>query len=197
MAIRAFDLIAASIGLIILAPAFILIALVVRLTSPGPALFRQERVGRGGRPFSIFKFRTMRSDAELVGGQLTVGGDPRITPVGAFLRRHKIDELPQLINVVRGEMGLVGPRPEVPRYVAHYDDRQRRVLQVRPGITDPASVAFKNESAMLEAATDPEAAYVNELMPAKLDMNLAYMERRSVWTDLVVVLQTLRRIVFE
>ena len=197
MAIRAFDVLAASIGLVILAPAFALIAFVIRSTSPGPAFFRQVRIGCEGRPFSIFKFRTMRADAELVGGQLTVGADPRVTPVGAFLRRYKLDELPQLINVVRGEMGLVGPRPEVPRYVAHYDERQRRVLQVRPGITDPASVAFKDENAMLVASADPEATYLTELMPAKLEMNLVYLERRTLWTDLVVILRTLRLIALD
>ena len=197
MAIRTFDVLAASIGLVILAPAFVVIALVIRSTSPGPAFFRQVRIGCEGRPFSIFKFRTMRVDAELVGGQLTVGADPRVTRVGAFLRRHKLDELPQLFNVVRGEMGLVGPRPEVPRYVAHYDERQRRVLQVRPGITDPASVAFKDENAMLVASADPEATYLTELMPAKLEMNLAYLERRTLWTDIAVILRTLRRIALD
>jgi len=195
VAIRSFDVLAASIGLVLLAPAFALIALVIRSTSPGPAFFRQVRIGREARPFRIYKFRTMRVDAESVGGQLTVGADPRVTPFGAFLRRHKIDELPQLINVVRGDMGLVGPRPEVPRYVAHYDERQRRVLKVRPGITDPASVAFKDENAMLVASADPETTYLTELMPAKLEMNLAYLERRTLWTDLTVILQTVRRIV--
>ena len=182
-------------GLVVLAPVFVLISLVIRATSPGPAFFRQIRVGRGGRPFLIFKFRTMRADAELVGGQLTVDADPRITQVGAFLRRHKLDELPQLINVVRGDMGLVGPRPEVPRFVDRYDERQRSVLQVRPGITDPASVTFRGESEMLVASADPEAVYVNDVMPAKLEMNLAYLERRTLWTDVAVIMQTLRRLV--
>ncbi len=194
MATRAFDLVAASLGLLVLAPLFVVIALLIRLGSPGPALFRQERVGLHGRPFRIYKFRTMHQDAEAVGGQLTVGGDRRITPVGAFLRRFKIDELPQLINVVRGEMALVGPRPEVPRYVAHYDARQRAVLAVRPGITDPASIEFSAENELLQASGDPEATYLHEVMPTKLAMNLSYLERRTLRSDIGVILATLRRI---
>lgn len=195
MATRGFDLFAAGMGLLVLSPLLAIIALLIRVTSPGPALFHQQRVGRDGRPFSIYKFRTMLHDAEAVGGQLTVRGDPRITPLGAILRRFKIDELPQLVNVVKGDMALVGPRPEVPRYVARYDARQRDVLRVRPGITDPASVAFRDENRLLAASSDPERTYVEEVMPAKLAMNLEYLERRTFLSDIAVIVRTLRRIV--
>ncbi len=191
---RALDVLASSFGLIILAPLFVLVAVAIRLDSGGPVFFRQVRVGRDGRPFSILKFRTMRTDAEAVGGQLTVGADPRVTRVGAWLRRTKIDELPQLINVLRGDMALVGPRPEVPRYVALYDEQQRRVLDVRPGITDPASIAFRDEGSILANASDPEETYVHEIMPRKLAMNLAYLEHRTLTRDLGVILATLIKV---
>ena len=194
MAKRTLDLVAAAIGLLVLAPLFAVIAVVIRRDSPGPVFFRQERVGRGGSPFQIFKFRTMRTDAERQGGQLTVGADPRVTGVGRVLRKYKLDELPQLINVVLGDMSLVGPRPEVPRYVALYDERQRRVLDVRPGITDPASIAYREENALLAAAVDPEATYVREVMPAKLEMNLDYLDRRSLLTDLGIIFDTLAKL---
>jgi lipopolysaccharide/colanic/teichoic acid biosynthesis glycosyltransferase len=187
---RAFDLLAAGLGLLLLSPVFLALAVAVRLDSPGPVFFRQERVGRGGRPFRIFKFRSMRVDAEKLGGQLTVSRDPRVTRVGALLRKAKLDELPQLINVVTGDMSLVGPRPEVPRYVAKYDDRQRRVLEVRPGITDPASIEYRNENDLLDAATDPESTYLREIMPAKLELNLTYLERRSLVSDVIIILRT-------
>lgn len=194
MARRAFDLGAALLGLVVLAPVFAAVALAIASSSPGPVFFRQERVGRDGRMFRIFKFRTMRQDAEAHGAQLTVEGDPRITSVGRFLRASKIDELPQLINVVTGEMALVGPRPEVPRYVALYSDEQRRVLTVRPGITDPASIEYRDENAVLAAADDPEAAYVHEVMPHKLAINLEYLHRRTLATDIGVILSTLAKV---
>lgn len=195
MAKRLFDLSAAALGLLALSPAFLVIGLAIVLDSRGPVFFRQERVGRHGQPFRIFKFRTMRVGADRLGGQLTVAGDARITRVGAALRASKLDELPQLINVVRGEMSLVGPRPEVPRYVAMYDERQRRVLDVRPGITDPASIRYRDENSVLAAADDPEAAYVRDVMPHKLALNLAYLERRTLASDVGVILATLARIV--
>lgn len=191
---RAFDLTAASLGLLALSPLLLVVAVAIAASSPGPVFFRQERIGRHGVPFRIFKFRTMRVDAEAVGGQLTVEGDPRITGVGRFLRASKLDELPQLINVVRGEMALVGPRPEVPRYVALYDDVQRRVLDVRPGITDPASIRYRDENAVLARAEDPEAAYVEVVMPHKLELNLAYLERRTLASDVGVILATFARL---
>ena len=142
----------------------------------------------------MYKFRSMRVDAEALGGQLTVSGDTRVTRVGAFLRASKIDELPQLINVLVGEMSLVGPRPEVPRYVALYTPEQRRVLEVRPGITDPASIRYRDESAVLARAADPERAYVEEVLPHKLAINLAYLERRSLASDVGVILATFWRL---
>jgi lipopolysaccharide/colanic/teichoic acid biosynthesis glycosyltransferase len=191
---RTFDVVAASLGLLVLSPLFLVVAAAVAGSSRGPVFFRQERVGKDGRPFRIFKFRTMRHDAELVGGQLTVGGDARVTRVGALLRATKIDELPQLLNVVRGEMALVGPRPEVPRYVALYNEEQRRVLRVRPGITDPASIHYRDESAHLAAASDPETAYVREVMPHKLALNLEYLEGRTLASDVGVIFATLARL---
>jgi lipopolysaccharide/colanic/teichoic acid biosynthesis glycosyltransferase len=194
MATRAFDLFFALVGLIVLAPLMVVVALAIALTSKGPVFFQQERVGLGGRPFRIIKFRTMRVDAERLGGLLTVGHDPRITRVGAFLRASKLDELPQLINVLRGDMALVGPRPEVPRYVALYSAEQRRVLEVRPGITDPASIEYRDESALLAAAADPERWYVEEVMPHKLAINLAYLRQRTLPSDVGVIFATLARL---
>ncbi len=192
MAKRLFDLIAAGLGLALLALPGLLVALAIKLDSPGPVFFRQERVGRGGRPFRIHKFRTMRVDAERH-GQLTVGTDARITRVGAFLRAHRLDELPQLLDVVQGTMSLVGPRPEVPRYVAHYPAALKDVvLSVRPGITDPASLRFRNESAQLAAAADPEREYIDVILPAKLACAADYAAHASLWTDLGVVLRSLR-----
>ncbi|MCA6216852.1 sugar transferase [Ideonella sp. B7] len=192
MAKRLFDLIAAGLGLALLALPGLLVALAIKLDSPGPVFFRQERVGRGGRPFRIHKFRTMRVDAERH-GQLTVGADARITRVGAFLRAHRLDELPQLLDVVQGTMSLVGPRPEVPRYVAHYPVALKDVvLSVRPGITDPASLRFRNESAQLAAAADPEREYIDVILPAKLACAADYAAHASLWTDLGVVLRSLR-----
>jgi lipopolysaccharide/colanic/teichoic acid biosynthesis glycosyltransferase len=191
---RALDVLASAVGLVLLSPLFALVAVAIAVTSPGPVFFRQARVGLGGEPFRIFKFRSMRVDAEALGGQLTVRGDPRVTRVGAFLRASKIDELPQLINVLVGDMSLVGPRPEVPRYVALYTSDQQRVLEVRPGITDPASICYRDEAAVLARAEDPERAYVEEVLPHKLAINLAYLERRSLASDVGVILATLWRL---
>ena len=187
-------MLASAAGLVLLAPVFAVVALVIAATSPGPVFFRQVRVGRGGEPFRIYKFRSMRVGAEALGGQLTVRGDPRVTRVGALLRASKIDELPQLINVLVGDMSLVGPRPEVPRYVALYTPEQRRVLEVRPGITDPASIRYRDESAVLARAADPERAYVEEVLPHKLAINLAYLDRRSLASDVGVILATVWRL---
>jgi lipopolysaccharide/colanic/teichoic acid biosynthesis glycosyltransferase len=162
------------------------------LTAAGPALFRQERVGQHGRPFRIHKFRTMAADAPARGLALTVGADPRITRVGAWLRRTRLDELPQLLDVLLGRMSLVGPRPEVPRYVEQYPPALReRVLAVRPGLTDPASLQFIDESALLAAAADPEREYVQRILPAKLQAAADYAERATLLTDLQVLWRTL------
>jgi lipopolysaccharide/colanic/teichoic acid biosynthesis glycosyltransferase len=190
---RLFDLIVATLGLALLALPGFLVALAIRLDSPGPVFFRQERVGRGGRVFRIHKLRTMRADAERLGGPLTVGADPRVTRIGAFLRAHRLDELPQLIDVLRGDMSLVGPRPEVPRYVALYPPALReQVLAVRPGITDPASLAFRGEARQLAAAADPEREYVEVILPNKLALAADYAAHATLWTDLGVVARSLR-----
>ncbi len=191
---RVFDAAVAGLGLLISSPVLLVAAVAIRLDSPGPAIFRQKRVGLNGAPFEILKFRTMRVDAEKVGAQLTVGADPRITNVGAFLRAWKIDELPQLANVVKGEMALVGPRPEVPRYVELYTPEQRRVLSVRPGITDPASIEFRNESELMAEQPDPERYYREVIMPRKVQLNLDYLARRSLGTDLGILFATAKAV---
>ena len=197
MAKRAFDLVVASLALMLLAPLFALIALAIKLDSPGPVFFRQERVGRHGVPFRIHKFRTMVVDAPTRGPQITVGRDPRITRVGAFLRDTKLDELAQLIDVLQGTMSLVGPRPEVPQYVARYTPEQRaKILSVRPGITDPASLEYRRESELLARAADPERAYVEQIMPAKLRQAERYVDEATLWTDLRVLARTLRILLF-
>jgi len=190
---RLFDLMVAGMGLLLLSPLLLVIALWIKLDSPGPVFFRQQRVGRFGAPFRIHKFRSMSGDAPLAGPQLTVGADPRITRAGAFLRRSKLDELPQLIDVLAGTMSLVGPRPEVPRYVAMYPAELRaKVLSVRPGITDPASIAYRDENTLLAGAADPERVYVEQVMPAKLRFAAQYVDRMSLWNDVRLIGATLR-----
>ena len=196
MSKRLFDWVMSSLGLLALGPLLILIALAVKLDSPGPVFFRQERVGRFGVPFRIRKFRTMRHDPAGNGLQITVGADRRITRVGQFLRASKLDELPQLIDVWQGTMSLVGPRPEVPRYVAHYPAALRdKVLSVRPGITDIASIEYRDESAVLARAADPERAYIDEVLPHKLALAASYVDQASVWLDIRLILRTLGAIV--
>lgn len=192
---RVFDLVFAIPGLICLSPFFLLAALWVKADSSGPVFFRQERVGMLGRPFRIYKFRTMCSDAEAKGRQLTVGDDPRITESGFFLRRYKLDELPQLINVILGDMSLVGPRPEVPKYVTCYPPEVREVvLSVRPGITDYASIEYRDENSLLAGAVDPEQVYIDEILPVKLDYYRKYVMERSLLLDFKLILLTLKKI---
>ena len=191
MAKRLFDLLVASAALLLLLPLLLLVAVLVKLDSPGPVFFRQQRVGRGGVPFSIHKFRTMQMDAPLRGPPLTVGVDPRITRSGTWLRRTRVDELPQFIDVLQGSMSLVGPRPEVPRYVAFYPPQLRaRVLAVRPGITDPASLDFIDEAALLARAADPEREYIENILPQKLQRAADYAESASLRSDLAVLGRT-------
>lgn len=187
---RIFDLLVSALGLIILSPIFALIALLIRLMSPGPVFYRARRVGQGGREFTLYKFRSMVADADRRGPGITAAGDPRVTPVGRVLRRTKLDELPQLWNVLRGDMSLVGPRPEDPRYVALYTPAQRRVLDVRPGITSLASIEYRNEEAVLHGP-DWEQRYIHEVMPAKLAIDLRYVQRATLFTDLLIILRTL------
>jgi lipopolysaccharide/colanic/teichoic acid biosynthesis glycosyltransferase len=187
---RLFDIALSALGLLLLAPLLLLVALWVKLDSPGPVLFRQQRVGRFGRPFLIHKFRTMRVDE--AGPQITVGADPRITRSGRRLRASKLDELPQLWDVLRGAMSLVGPRPELPRYVALYPAELREiVLSVRPGITDLASLEFRHESELLARAADPEREYVDVVMPKKLALARRYVETASLVQDLRIIWRTL------
>jgi lipopolysaccharide/colanic/teichoic acid biosynthesis glycosyltransferase len=192
---RSFDVVASAVGLLLLAPLLALIALAIKATSRGPVFFRQERVGRNFQLFRIYKFRTMVVDAPRLGGQITAGHDPRITSIGHLLRQTKLDELPQLINVLKGEMSLVGPRPEVPKYVEMFRQQFVEVLSVRPGITDLASVKYRDESAILGAAPDPETAYVERVLPDKLALATEYVRQASFWFDVRLILATLWKIV--
>jgi lipopolysaccharide/colanic/teichoic acid biosynthesis glycosyltransferase len=191
MSKRLFDLFWATVGLLLLWPVFLVVAVLIKLEDRGPVFFRQVRVGWKGQSFRMWKFRTMVVDAERLGRAITVGRDPRITRVGHWLRATKVDELPQLLNVWLGEMSLVGPRPEVQKYVNLYTEDQRRVLELRPGITDLASVKYRRESEVLAAADDPDRAYVEEIMPEKIQINLEYAAQASLWGDFRVILMTL------
>lgn len=187
---RLLDGVAAGVGLLLLSPVFLIIAILIKLDSPGPVFYRAERVGEGGELFHLFKFRSMVAGANRAGPGITVAGDNRITPVGRVLRNYKLDELPQLLNVLRGEMSLVGPRPEDPRYVAHYTKEQYRVLSVRPGMTGVAALAYRNEEQALDQ-DDWEKRYLEEIMPHKLALDLAYLRQRTFLSDLKVIWRTL------
>lgn len=191
---RLIDIVLSLLGIILLSPFIIIIALIIKLTSKGPILFMQERIGYKGKSFKIFKFRTMIADAEKVGKQITVHGDSRITRIGKILRKLKLDELPQLFNVLIGDMSLVGPRPEVKKYVNMYTAEQREVLAVRPGITDFASIEFSNENEILGMSNNPEETYINEIMPVKLKLNLKYINGMSFLTDLKLIYLTLEKV---
>ena len=191
---RVFDIVAALLGLLILSPFAVVIALLIKLDSSGPVFFRQERMGRGFRPFFIYKFRTMLQDAPLNGSGVTFAGDPRITLVGRFLRKTKIDELPQLINVVRGEMSLVGPRPEGRQYVELLREEYEEILKIRPGITDLASLEYRDEEAVLGQSENPEAHYLRWVLPDKIRLAKEYMRRSSFFFDLALILKTLPKL---
>ena len=191
---RLFDIIFSFIGLIICSPVFIMLGIAICLDSPGGIFFKQQRVGKNGKLFSIYKFRSMRTGSDKK-GQLTVGSnDRRITKTGRFIRKYKLDELPQLINVLIGNMSVVGPRPEVPKYVSMYSDEQRKVLQVKPGITDYASIEYANENDLLASSTDPENTYINEIMPDKLALNRKYIQEKGLVSDLKIILKTIIRL---
>jgi lipopolysaccharide/colanic/teichoic acid biosynthesis glycosyltransferase len=185
---RLLDVVASTAGLLLFSPLFAILAIAVKISSPGPAFHRGERIGLGGKPFILYKFRSMRMAES--GPAITRAGDPRITRVGHFLRRTKLDELPQLINVLAGDMSLTGPRPEAPRYVEMYDAEQRRILSVRPGITSPASLLYRSEEEQL-MGPDWERLYVKTIMPAKLRIDLEYIERRTLASDLRVIGRTI------
>ncbi len=193
---RLFDIVAAAVLALVLAPVMLLIAALVRLDCPGPVLFRQVRVGRRLRPFQIFKFRTMVVEAERNGPGITIGRDPRVTRVGRILRRFDLDELPSLLNVLRGDMSIVGPRPEVPEYLPYYTEEQRQVFSVRPGLTDLGTLAFRNEAAYL-VSDDPQRVYVQEILPRKLALNLEYVKNRSFLLDLRLIFRTLIKILMQ
>lgn len=188
---RFFDIVVSLLGILITSPILLVVSVLIKLTSKGPVFYKQERIGKGEKPFFILKFRTMVVNADQQGLKITVGGDKRITGVGKFLRKSKLDELPQLFNVFVGQMSLVGPRPEVAEYVSLYNEEQRKVLSVRPGITDYASVCFRNENEILAEAEDPQKEYIEHIMPLKLRYNAKYIEEMSVWTDLKLIFLTL------
>ena len=192
--IRFFDFFASLLGIVLLSPVFILISLAIIISSGFPVFFKQERIGYKGKKFYLLKYRTMREDSHKK-GLLTVGSsDSRITPVGLILRKYKLDELPQLFNVLKGEMALVGPRPEVEKYVLLYTDEQRRVLDVKPGITDLASIEYINETDLLAASSDPEKTYIEEVMPDKIRINLEYVDQRSFLKNIRVILMTFAKV---
>lgn len=194
---RLFDIVASGCGLLVLSPLLIVVAIWIKLDSKGPVFFRQVRVGRYNKDFRIFKFRSMRVGSDK-GSQITVGGhDSRITRSGYFIRKTKIDELPQLINVFVGDMSLVGPRPEVRHYVNMWAPEQMHVLDVRPGITDPASIRYRNENELLEKAENPEEYYINVIMQDKIKLYLEYVENASFWYDVKLIFQTFHTIVKE
>jgi lipopolysaccharide/colanic/teichoic acid biosynthesis glycosyltransferase len=180
-----------DIGLIVLSPVLLAIAIKIKIGSDGPVFFKQIRVGENNKEFEILKFRTMVVDAEKLGRQITVGNDNRITKIGSFLRKYKLDELPQLINVFKGDMSLVGPRPEVPRYVKLYSEEQRKVLEVKPGITDLASIRYRDENDLLGKAENPDDLYINTIMPDKLALNLEYINNNNIFVDIYIILKTI------
>lgn len=193
---RLFDLLASAVGLMVLAPLLLCIALAIKFESPGPVFFRQERVGRGGKLFRIHKFRTMVPDAERRGPQITVGKDTRVTEVGTVLRRYKLDELAQLLDIVFGDMSFVGPRPEVPKYVSYYSEDDRKIIfSVRPGITDWASIKFRDENDILAKSADPHAVYVEEILPIKIGYYRDYVNNKSFFGDIKIIIETIRVVV--
>ncbi len=192
---RLLDIVLSSLGLIGLSPVLLLAATVVRFDSPGPVLYQGTRIGEGGKPFKMLKFRTMVVNADKIGGSSTAGDDPRITRSGKWLRKYKADELPQLLNVLRGEMSIVGPRPEVPHYVDMFTDEERAILSVKPGITDWASIWNSDEGAILAGSADPERTYMEQIRPEKMRLQMEYVRRRSMLVDLRIILETVTTIV--
>ena len=192
---RCFDIVLASIGLILFTPLFLYIALRIYKEDKGSIFYRGERVGLRGKPFRIYKFRTMVVNAEKVGPSSTSDDDPRITKIGRFLRKYKLDELPQLINVLKGEMSFVGPRPEVPSEVATYNEEERKILSVRPGITDWASLTYHNEGEILKGAEDPHQAYREKIRPGKIKLAIKYVDKQSFFIDLRIIMDTLRTLI--
>ena len=192
---RLFDIVGSAVGLVVLSPLFVGLAIWIKKESKGPVFYKQKRVGRNGKEFQLFKFRSMRIGSDKL-GLLTIGGsDPRITRAGNFIRKYKLDEFPQLINVLIGNMSVVGPRPEVSKYVNLYNEEQLKVLKVKPGITDWASIKYRNENDLLARSDRPEEFYISEVMPAKLALSLQYIEKHNLITDLRIIWLTLKNIV--
>jgi len=193
---RCFDIVLSLTAIIILLPLFLIIAIAISLDSRGGVLYKQKRVGKDNRDFYLYKFRSMYTGSEK-SGLLTIGGkDPRVTPVGCFIRKYKIDELPQLFNIIKGDMSFVGPRPEVRKYIAKYTTDQMRVLEVKPGLTDLASLEYLDESEILAHSANPEELYINKIMPDKLALNMKYIEQQSFMFDVGLLLKTIKKIVF-
>jgi lipopolysaccharide/colanic/teichoic acid biosynthesis glycosyltransferase len=190
-----FDIVFSLLGLIITFPLFLIIALAIKLSSPGPVFYRGVRIGKDGKPFRIFKFRTMIVNAENLGGPSAADGDWRITKIGKILRKYKLDELPQFINVTKGEMSFVGPRPEVPFYVNMFTEEEKKILSVKPGITDWASLWNPDEGAILAVSPEPERTYAEKIRPKKIHLQLEYIKKRSFWVDIKIILQTLATVI--
>lgn len=188
---RIFDIVLSSIGILILFPIFVVIGVLIKVTSKGPIFFKQIRVGKEEKNFEILKFRTMVENAEKIGMQITVGSDPRVTSIGKILRKTKLDELPQLINVLKGDMSFIGPRPEVPKYVDMYTDEQKIILKIRPGITDLASIEYRDENELLSKVKNPEDYYISVIMPNKIRLNLVYIKNMNVLEDIKIILKTI------
>jgi len=193
---RLFDIVFSFLGLLVLSPLLLIIAILIKRDSKGPVFFRGIRVGRFGKPFRIYKFRTMVVNADELGGSPTADNDPRITKAGRFLRKYKLDELPQLLNVLKGEMSLVGPRPEVEEYVKLYGEEEKAILSVYPGMTDWASIENADEGAILAKSPDPQKIYREQIWPEKLKLQLKYVEEHSLWIDFKIILKTLKVVIF-
>jgi len=191
---RVFDVLSSLVVIILFSPLLIILAIWIAVDSRGGVFYKQIRIGKNGKPFNLLKFRSMRPDADK-SGQLTIGDDNRITKVGRFIRNYKLDELPQLFNILKGEMSVVGPRPEVPKYVDLYSDKQKKVLSALPGLTDYASLKYLDEQKVLGAAENPEKTYIEEVMPAKLQLNLKYIEERSFLVDIQLIFKTIAKII--
>lgn len=192
---RTFDIVMSGLGLVCLSPLFLVLAVWIKCDSKGPVFYRQVRVGRNNKDFRLFKFRSMRPDSDKL-GLITVGGhDPRVTRSGYYIRKYKLDEFPQLINVFKGDMSLVGPRPEVRKYVDMYTPEQMHVLDVRPGITSLASIRYRNENDILAEAEDPDRCYIEKIMPEKIAIDMEYVDKASLWTDIKLIFSTFREII--
>ena len=192
---RLFDIFFSLLGLIILAPLLLVVSILIKLDSPGTVFFRQERVGKNFKPFSIYKFRSMTADAPKSGPAITVGGDMRVTRTGRFIRKYKLDELPQLINVLKGDVSVVGPRPEVPKFVDIFRSDYKEILTIKPGITDYASIQYRDEESVLARYNNPEEGYIKEVLPAKIRLAKQYIREKSISVDIAIILKTLYTIV--